>query len=113
MALETRSTDAKGRVSLPKEFANATVIIEQVNENEIRIRKARVIPEDSCGSSRKHRSSCPIGIASSSFRHRSPAQAQRRAAASDGGEGQEAWMSPRRISPSRCTERIAQPRREP
>jgi hypothetical protein len=46
MALETRSTDAKGRVSLPKAFANATVIIEQVNENELRIRKARVIPED-------------------------------------------------------------------
>ena len=46
MGLETRSTDAKGRVSLPKAFANATVIIEQVNDNELRIRKARVIPED-------------------------------------------------------------------
>jgi hypothetical protein len=46
MGLETRSTDAKGRVSLPKAFANATVIIEQVGENELRIRKARVIPED-------------------------------------------------------------------
>jgi uncharacterized protein (DUF1778 family) len=46
MALETRSTDAKGRVSLPKAFANAMVIIEQVNENELRIRRARVIPED-------------------------------------------------------------------
>jgi len=39
-------TDAKGRVSLPKAFANATVIIEQLSENELRIRKARVIPED-------------------------------------------------------------------
>jgi hypothetical protein len=46
MSLETRSTDAKGRVSLPKAFANATVIIEQLNENELRIRKARVIPMD-------------------------------------------------------------------
>lgn len=46
MALETRSTDAKGRIRLPKAFANATVIIKQVSENEIRIRKARVIPED-------------------------------------------------------------------
>ena len=46
MCLQTRSTDAKGRVSLPKAFANATVIIEQVGENELRIRKARVIPED-------------------------------------------------------------------
>ncbi len=46
MGMETRSTDAKGRVSLPKTFANATVIIEQLSENELRIRKARVIPED-------------------------------------------------------------------
>jgi hypothetical protein len=46
MRLETRSTDAKGRVSLPKSFANATVIIEQISETELRVRKARVIPED-------------------------------------------------------------------
>ena len=46
MGLGTRSTDAKGRVSLPKAFANATVIIEQLNENELRIRKARVVPVD-------------------------------------------------------------------
>ena len=46
MNTETRTTDAKGRVCLPKAFANATVIIEQVSENELRIRKARVIPED-------------------------------------------------------------------
>ncbi len=46
MGQETRSTDAKGRVSLPKAFANATIIIEQLSENELRIRKARVIPED-------------------------------------------------------------------
>jgi hypothetical protein len=46
MGLETRSTDAKGRVSLPKAFANSTVIIEQLNEHELRIRKARVVPED-------------------------------------------------------------------
>jgi hypothetical protein len=46
MEMETRSTDSKGRISLPKAFANATVIIEQVSDTEIRIRKARVIPED-------------------------------------------------------------------
>jgi hypothetical protein len=45
MDMETRSTDATGRISLPKAFANATVIIEQVSETEIRIRKAVVIPE--------------------------------------------------------------------
>jgi uncharacterized protein (DUF1778 family) len=33
-------------VSLPKGFANSTVIIEQVSETEIRIRKAKVVPED-------------------------------------------------------------------
>lgn len=46
MALETRTTDQKARVSLPKEFANSTVIIEKVSETEVRIRKAKVIPED-------------------------------------------------------------------
>ena len=44
--METRSTDTKGRISLPKSFANATVIIEHVSDTEIRIRKAVVIPED-------------------------------------------------------------------
>ena len=28
MGIETRSTDAKGRISLPRAFANATVIVE-------------------------------------------------------------------------------------
>jgi len=46
MRAETRNTDSKARVSLPKAFANATVIIEQVSETEVRIRKAKVIPED-------------------------------------------------------------------
>jgi hypothetical protein len=46
MTTETRTTDAKGRLSLPKEFANATVVIERVSDTELRIRKARVIPED-------------------------------------------------------------------
>jgi hypothetical protein len=41
----TRTTDPKGRVSLPKAFANTTVIIEQVSDTELRIRKARIIPE--------------------------------------------------------------------
>ena len=44
--METRSTDAKGRICLPKAFANTTVVIDQVSETEIRIRKALVVPED-------------------------------------------------------------------
>ena len=46
MDMETRSTDAKGRICLPKCFASAMVIIEQLSETELRIRKAVVIPED-------------------------------------------------------------------
>jgi len=34
MGLETRSTDAKGRVSLPEKFANTTVVIEQLSEGK-------------------------------------------------------------------------------
>jgi hypothetical protein len=46
MHIETRTTDAKGRLVLPKAFANATVIIEQVSDTELRVRRARVIAED-------------------------------------------------------------------
>ena len=44
--IETRSTDARGRISLPKAFANATVVIDQLSDTELRIRTAVVIPED-------------------------------------------------------------------
>ena len=46
MAILTRTTDQKARVSLPRAFANSTVIIDQISDTEIRIRKARVIPEE-------------------------------------------------------------------
>jgi len=46
MRTETRTTDAKARLVLPKAFANATVIIEQVSDTELRVRRAKVIPED-------------------------------------------------------------------
>jgi hypothetical protein len=39
-----RTADNKGRIALPG-FANATLIIERIDETEYRIRKARVIPE--------------------------------------------------------------------
>jgi hypothetical protein len=44
--METRTTDAKGRLSLPRGFANATVIVERISDSEVRIRKARIVPED-------------------------------------------------------------------
>ena len=46
MSLETRTTDAKARVVLPKSFANATVVIEQIGECEVRVRLAQVVPVD-------------------------------------------------------------------
>jgi uncharacterized protein (DUF1778 family) len=46
MDRQTRTTDAKGRIYLPKAFANATIVIEQVSETELRLRKALVGPED-------------------------------------------------------------------
>jgi hypothetical protein len=46
MSIATRTTDAKARVSLPKAFANSTVLIEQISPTEVRIRKAIVVPED-------------------------------------------------------------------
>jgi uncharacterized protein (DUF1778 family) len=39
-----RTADSKGRVIFPG-FANATLIIEQVDATEYRVRKAQVIPE--------------------------------------------------------------------
>lgn len=44
-AVKTRTTDAKGRVTLPRGFADCLVDIEQVNEFEVRIRKVVTIPE--------------------------------------------------------------------
>lgn len=44
--MELQATDAKGRVRLPKGFADSVVIIEQVSDSEIRIRKAVIIPEE-------------------------------------------------------------------
>jgi hypothetical protein len=46
MTIRTCTTDEKGRINLPKNFANCTVLVEQVSDTELRIRKARVIPED-------------------------------------------------------------------
>jgi hypothetical protein len=46
MRAETRTTDAKARLVLPKSFANSTVIVEQVSETELRVRRAKVVAED-------------------------------------------------------------------
>ena len=46
MATDVKTTDAKARLILPKSFANATVVIDQVSETELRVRRAKVVPED-------------------------------------------------------------------
>lgn len=45
VAGDIRRTDKRGRVCLPKAFANATVVVEQVSDDELRIRKVEVVPE--------------------------------------------------------------------
>jgi hypothetical protein len=44
--LTPRFTDKKGRVILPARFANSAVLIEELSETELRIRKAVILPED-------------------------------------------------------------------
>ena len=46
MVTIARTTDPEGRVSLPEAFANMTVIIEQISDTELRIRKAQIISEN-------------------------------------------------------------------
>jgi len=41
---EIRVTDGKARLTLPRAFANSTLLLEIRNDNEIVIRKAKVVP---------------------------------------------------------------------
>ena len=41
----TKIADSKGRISLGSRFANRSVLIETIDENEVRIQLARVVPE--------------------------------------------------------------------
>lgn len=40
-----RNTDTQARVTLPQGFADHLVVIEQIDDTELRIRKAPAIPE--------------------------------------------------------------------
>ncbi|MFO0897522.1 MAG: DUF1778 domain-containing protein [Pirellulales bacterium] len=46
MHSETCTTDAKGRLTLPMAFANATVLVEHVSETEVRIRLTKAAAEE-------------------------------------------------------------------
>jgi hypothetical protein len=41
---ELRVTDSKARVTLPRSFANCTLLLEVRSDNEIVLRKAKVVP---------------------------------------------------------------------
>src|SRR5438132_11028545 len=43
MSTEVRRSDKKGRVVLPADFAASVLIIERVNDTELRIRKGQTI----------------------------------------------------------------------
>ena len=45
-ALTPRFTDEEARLVLPARFANSAVLVEEVSETELRIRKAATFPED-------------------------------------------------------------------
>lgn len=49
-ASEIRVTDSKARLTLPRAFANATLLLEVRGDNEILIRKAKVVPVGDQGS---------------------------------------------------------------
>lgn len=40
----TRQTDEKARVALFSDFANQMVVVERISEDEVRIRKAPIVP---------------------------------------------------------------------
>jgi len=54
MFVATRKTDQRARILLPEDFANASIIVERIGPNELRLRKkkslkellARVTPEN-------------------------------------------------------------------
>lgn len=43
--MTTKCADSKGRIALGERFANRTVIVEDIDDTEVRITLARVIPE--------------------------------------------------------------------
>jgi hypothetical protein len=55
-ATTPRFTDKKGRLILPTRFANSAVLIEEVSETELRIRKAVILPEDEVPFAEENRS---------------------------------------------------------
>jgi antitoxin component of MazEF toxin-antitoxin module len=45
MIVATRKTDPRGRVVLPEDFANETVVIERISDSELRLRKKKTLAQ--------------------------------------------------------------------
>ncbi len=46
MATITVTADPEGRINLPASFANKTLVIDEVSDTEVRVRKAEAVPEE-------------------------------------------------------------------
>jgi hypothetical protein len=57
--LTPKFTDKKGRLILPPRFANSAVLIEEISDTELRVRKAAIVPEDELPFSEEHRRALP------------------------------------------------------
>jgi hypothetical protein len=60
---EVRVTDSKARLTLPKSFANSTLLVEVVSDVEIVIRKAKVVPLGPGGELPPDSSPTPLSVA--------------------------------------------------
>jgi hypothetical protein len=60
-----RFTDNKARVILPARFASSAVLVEELSETELVIRKAVILPEDEATYAEEHRS--PLSDADRDF----------------------------------------------
>jgi antitoxin component of MazEF toxin-antitoxin module len=45
MVIGTRKADRRGRIVLPDDFADETVVIERVGPNELRLRKKKTLAQ--------------------------------------------------------------------
>jgi hypothetical protein len=71
----TKVADSKGRVTLGQKFANRTVLVEEIDDTEVRIALARVIPEREAwlSDNPKARAAVVRGLAQAKARRFAPA----------------------------------------
>lgn len=52
----SRFTDKNARLILPRRFANSAVLIEEISDTELRVRKAAIVPADELQFTEENRS---------------------------------------------------------